>query len=101
MREGEEGGGGGRLGGHHVTDPCREHGRVWNGGGGGGSGGGGVSCDGIGLLGDEVRDEVGELAVEGDVELLAPPLAGFLLQVRVHGCVLRVVAPPALLLHLD
>lgn len=99
VRKGEEGGGGRGLGGNHVADPRREHGRVWHGSGGGG----GVSCDGIGLLGDEVRDEVRELAVEGDVELLPSTLAGLrlLLQVCVHAGVLRVVAPPTLLLHLD
>lgn len=86
MRKGEEGGGGCWLGGHHVADPRWEHGRVWRCGHGGR-----LSCDGIGLLSDEVRDKVRKLAVKGDVKLLLLTLTGLrplLLQVCVHAGVL-------------
>lgn len=88
MRKREEGGGRGGLGRDDVADPRGEHSRAWR------------SRDRhrCGLLGDEVRDEVGKLAVEGDVEFLPPRLLPLL---SVHAGVLGVRAPPALLFHLD
>lgn len=74
------------MGGHNVADPCREHGWVQR-----RRDGDGLSCDRIGLLSDEVRNEVRKLAVKGDVKLLPLTLAGLrplLLQVCVHAGVL-------------